>query len=105
MSELPSPQPSPACGGGGEQDAKTDRIAWRCRRGQLELDLLLGGFWAARRATLQPDETAAFERLLSLTDREIADRLQGGVACGDAGLAALVQCLRSFEAQKYQDQQ
>ncbi|MDP2254377.1 MAG: succinate dehydrogenase assembly factor 2, partial [Thiobacillus sp.] len=33
-------------------------MAWRCRRGLLELDLWLGGFWAAHRATLQPCETA-----------------------------------------------
>ena len=81
------------------------RIAWRCRRGLLELDLLLGGFWAARRATLQPHETAALERLLSLSDREIADRLQGAAPAGDADLEALVQRLRSHRAQHFQDRQ
>lgn len=69
----------------------------------LELDLLLGGFWAARRATLQPDETAAFERLLGLSDREIADRLQAGEPQSDAGLETLFDCLRRFEAQNIQD--
>jgi antitoxin CptB len=73
-----------------------DRIAWRCRRGLLELDLWLGGFWAAHRATLQPNETAALERLLTLSDMEIADRLQGRTPAGDADLAALVQCLQTF---------
>lgn len=80
-----------------------NRIAWRCRRGVLELDLLLGGFWAARRATLEPHETAAFERLLSLSDREIADRLQAGVPQGDAELETLFDCLRRFEAQNIQN--
>ncbi|OYW63024.1 MAG: succinate dehydrogenase assembly factor 2 [Hydrogenophilales bacterium 16-64-46] len=80
-----------------------DRIAWRCRRGLLELDLLLGGFWAARRATLQPHETAAFERLLSLSDREIADCLQAGAPQGDPELETLFDCLRRFEAQHIQD--
>jgi antitoxin CptB len=84
-------------------DAAGDRIAWRCRRGLLELDLVLGGFWAARRATLQPDETAAFERLLSLSDREIADCLQAGTPQGDAELETLFDCLRRFEAQNIQD--
>lgn len=60
----------------------------------LELDLLLGGFWAARRATLGPEETAAFERLLALSDLEIVDRLQGGQSSGDPAVDALVERLR-----------
>ena len=62
----------------------------------LELDMLLGGFWAAHRATLEPDETAALARLLSLTDMEIVDRLQGRLPAGDADLAALIQRLQHF---------
>ncbi|MDP1929712.1 MAG: succinate dehydrogenase assembly factor 2 [Thiobacillus sp.] len=73
-----------------------DRVAWRCRRGLLELDIWLGGFWDAHRATLQPDETAALERLLTLSDMEIADRLQGRLPAGDADLAALVKRLQTF---------
>jgi len=78
----------------------SDRLTWRCRRGLLEFDLWLGGFWAAHRATLQANETAALERLLSLSDMEIADRLQGRVPAGDAELAAIVQRLRTFQAAK-----
>jgi antitoxin CptB len=86
-------------------ESGSDRIAWRCRRGLLELDLWLGGFWTAQRATLGPDETAAFERLLSLSDMEITDRLQGRVPVGDADLEALLQGLRACRAQYFQDQQ
>jgi len=74
-----------------------ERIAWRCRRGLLELDLWLGGFWQAHRATLQADETAALERLLSLSDMDISDRLQGRVAVNDADLDTLIQRLRNFQ--------
>jgi succinate dehydrogenase flavin-adding protein (antitoxin of CptAB toxin-antitoxin module) len=74
-----------------------ERIAWRCRRGLLELDIWLGGFWAAHRATLHPNETAALEQLLMLSDMEIADRLQGRTpVTDDAGLAAIVQRLQLF---------
>ena len=66
----------------------------------LELDMLLGGFWAAHRATLEPDETAALARLLSLTDMEIVDRLQGRLPAGDADLAALIQRLQHFREAK-----
>jgi antitoxin CptB len=71
-------------------------MAWRCRRGLLELDLWLGGFWEAHRATLQPDEKAALERLLTLSDMEIVDRLQGRSPAGDADLEALVQRLQTY---------
>jgi antitoxin CptB len=71
-------------------------MAWRCRRGLLELDLWLGGFWQARRDTLGPSETAALERLLNLSDMEIVDLLQGRAPAGDADLAALVQRLQRF---------
>jgi len=73
-------------------------MAWRCRRGLLELDLWLGGFWAAHRDTLEPCEAAALERLLGLPDMEIIDRLQGRSPAGDAGLEALVQRLQHHRA-------
>jgi antitoxin CptB len=76
----------------------SDRLAWRCRRGLLELDLWLGGFLNAHRATLQPCETAALERLLALSDMEIIDRLHGRLAAGDADLAALVQRLQHYRS-------
>jgi antitoxin CptB len=73
-------------------------MAWRCRRGLLELDLWLGGFLQAQRATLQPCETAALERLLSLSDMDIVDRLQGRSPAGDAELAALIERLQKYRA-------
>jgi len=76
----------------------SDRLAWRCRRGLLELDLWLGGFLQAHRATLQPCETAALERLLGLSDMEILDRLQGRSPAGDADLVALIERLQKYQA-------
>ncbi|WP_296755811.1 succinate dehydrogenase assembly factor 2 [Thiobacillus sp.] len=73
-------------------------MAWRCRRGLLELDLWLGGFLQAHRATLQSCETAALERLLALSDMEIVDRLQGRSPAGDAALEALVERLQHYRA-------
>jgi antitoxin CptB len=73
-------------------------LGWRCRRGLLELDIWLGGFWGAHRATLQPDETAALERLLGLSDMEIMDRLHGRSPAGDPALEALVQRLQHYRA-------
>ena len=76
----------------------SDRIAWRCRRGLLELDLWLGGFWGAHRATLPSEELDALERLLDLPDMDIMDRLQGRSPAESPGLEALVQRLQQYRA-------
>ncbi|MHB1401479.1 MAG: FAD assembly factor SdhE [Thiobacillus sp.] len=83
----------------------SDAMTWRCRRGLLELDLWLGGFWAAHRATLQPCETAALERLLGLSDMEILDRLHDRSPAGDTGLEMLVQRLQDYRAATFLESQ
>ncbi|MHB1092430.1 FAD assembly factor SdhE [Thiobacillus sp.] len=83
----------------------SDALAWRCRRGLLELDLWLGGFLEAHRATLQPCEKVALEQLLGLSDMEIVDRLQGRSPANDAAQKALVQRLRSFWAATFLEPQ
>ena len=92
---MPSPQPSPTCGRGGECDVQTDRLAWRCRRGLLELDLWLGGFLSSSRATLKPDERNAFERLLAMPDMQIMDMLQGLAQAEDADMQSLIQRIQT----------
>jgi len=58
--------------------------------------MLLGGFWTAHRATLQPDETDALTRLLALSDMEIIDRLQDRTPADDAALETLIERLKNF---------
>jgi len=74
-----------------------DRLAWRCRRGLLELDLWLGGFWAVHRDTLPLEEKAAFERLLTWSDMEILDRLKSTAPDGDPVLDRLVQRIQDTQ--------
>lgn len=83
---------------GNEHDAQLDRLTWRCRRGLLELDLWLGGFLAASRATLQPDEMAAFERLLAMSDMHILDLLQNARPADNATMRAFVVRLQNYRA-------
>ena len=54
-----------------------DRLRWRCRRGQLELDLMLDGFLKQHYPKLSAPEQAAFERLLELPDTALQGYLQG----------------------------
>jgi antitoxin CptB len=51
------------------------RLRWRCRRGMLELDLLLQGFVDGHYALLDEGEQGLFIQLLELTDQELFDYL------------------------------
>jgi len=54
-----------------------ERLRWRCRRGQLELDLMLGSFLQGYYPALSASEQGAFERLLELPDAALQSYLQG----------------------------
>lgn len=54
-----------------------ERLRWRCRRGQLELDLMLGDFLQRRYLALPVSEQGTFERLLELPDTTLQSYLQG----------------------------
>lgn len=76
-------------------DVVAGRLAWRCRRGMKELDLLLLRYlrecWPAADATARQ----AFERLLELPDPVLADYLFGRLPAPDADMARLVEALRA----------
>jgi antitoxin CptB len=57
-----------------------DRIRWDCRRGMLELDLLLERFNRDHLPHLETKETAQFAELLCLPDPELFDLLMGRAA-------------------------
>ena len=54
-----------------------DRIRWHCRRGMLELDLVLNKFVERHFARLEPPKIAAFKALLARTDPELLDLVMG----------------------------
>jgi antitoxin CptB len=51
------------------------RLRWRCRRGMLELDLLLQGFLDNGYDGLTTAERTRFVRLLELHDQQLLDYL------------------------------
>jgi antitoxin CptB len=53
------------------------RLFWRCRRGMLELDLLLIGFLEHGYAQLDAADQALFERLLESQDQDLYGWLMG----------------------------
>lgn len=50
--------------------AEQRRLAWRCRRGMLELDIVLQRFVKTKFQDLTIDEFKVFDELLSLPDNE-----------------------------------
>jgi len=54
-----------------------DRLKWKCRRGLLELDLVLERFLQGEARTLSECEAAAFGELLDQPDNDLWDLVIG----------------------------
>jgi antitoxin CptB len=57
--------------------SELDRIRWRCRRGLLELDLVLARFVEQRLTGLSAAEIDAFKSLLQRSDNDLWDLVAG----------------------------
>ena len=68
---------------------------WQCRRGMLELDLLLNNFVDKKFETLTPQQKASFELLLSYPDQTLLDLLLGNSVSSDASISAIVQQIQT----------
>ena len=75
-----------------------DRLRWHCRRGMLELDLVLARFLDRQFSTLSPAQQSAFKTLLECSDNELWD-----LVCGraepvqpDADTRSVLQLLRTL---------
>jgi antitoxin CptB len=71
-----------------------DRIRWRCRRGMLELDLVLNAFLESHLAILEPHELEAFRALLERPDPELLDFVMGHAQPGAAEECQVIARLR-----------
>lgn len=71
------------------------RLAWHCRRGMLELDLILQRFLEQGLDKLSADELNAFDSLLSCTDPELYAWLMGQLDPEDNELKAIVTIIRN----------
>ncbi len=53
------------------------RLRWRCRRGLLELDIVLGRFVENRYPALNEQQRVSFDELLDLADNDLWDMVTG----------------------------
>jgi antitoxin CptB len=73
---------------------ETGRLAWRCRRGMKELDLVLTRYLRERWAAATLGERASFERILDLPDPLLAAYLTGRERSPDVDVQQLLDQMR-----------
>jgi len=74
------------------KESRTDvDYRWQCRRGMLELDLLLNNFVEKKAASLTRQQQIAFELLLSYPDQTLLDLLLGNTISSDESISAVVE--------------
>jgi antitoxin CptB len=74
--------------------SEADRIRWHCRRGMLELDLVLTAFLERHLDTLGPRGLATLRKLLELPDPELFDLVMGRGQAEGAAERELVALMR-----------
>lgn len=70
-------------------------IHWQCRRGMLELDLLLNNFVDNALDDLSETERTTLETLLSYPDQTLLDLLLGNTVSRDSRIAGLIDRIRA----------
>lgn len=75
------------------------RLQWSCRRGMLELDVLLGNFLNNVYPGLASADQELFVELLSYSDPELFDWLLGQAQPTDPGLMKIIDMIRNHAAQ------
>lgn len=58
-----------------------NRLRWQCRRGSLELELLLGRFLDRHGDRLQGEQLTSFKTLLDYTDNDLWDLIRARAEC------------------------
>jgi len=71
-------------------EKEIERLRWQCRRGMLELDLLLNRFLESAYADLSVQQRTDFVRLLGYQDQIIYDWLMSQAVPADPALRDLV---------------
>jgi len=72
-----------------------NRLRWQCRRGLLELDLVLERFLERHGDHLQGEHLACFKILLDYTDGDLWDLVRERAECSDARLAEVLGWMRN----------
>ncbi len=75
--------------------AELNHIRWNCRRGMLELDLVLARFLERHYAALGPSGRAAFGELLEMPDNDLWDLILGKLDSHNTSWQTVLALLRA----------
>ncbi len=75
--------------------SEADRVRWHCRRGLLELDLILARFMDRHYEGLDAEAQALFKELLERPDNDLLDWALGRSAPADRRYQRVVELLRA----------
>ena len=75
--------------------AELDKVRWHCRRGLLELDLILERFNRQHLAVLAPGQLEQFKELLALDDNHLLDLILGREVLEEERLHSMLQLLQA----------
>ncbi len=92
-SKIQNPQPS--FGTRSSLDPDVKRMRWRCRRGLLELDIVLGRFVEQHYANLEEDERRVFDAFLDMPDNSLWDMIGGKLEATLGEHQALLEKIRA----------
>jgi antitoxin CptB len=76
------------------EDRRMERLRWRCRRGLLELDVVLRNFLDQGYASLTLAEQEAFDKLLAVPDNVLWAYVQGSENPPEKELMKIVSKIR-----------
>jgi antitoxin CptB len=77
-------------------DAEQRRLAWRCRRGMLELDIILQQFVREQFVSLTLAEMQVFDDMLALPDNDFWEKIRDKTPVADANLQQVLIKLRAI---------
>ena len=72
-----------------------DRIRWHCRRGLLELDLVLATFVERHLDRLDAQQRDIVRELLAQPDNDLLDLVMGRTESADPRCAAILELMRA----------
>jgi antitoxin CptB len=78
--------------------ADYSELKWRCRRGMLELDILLNSYLDKNYNTMTQQQGAVFSEVLDYPDQVLLDLLLGGMRSTDQSVNAVVESIRQATA-------
>lgn len=81
-----------------DSENKLSKVRWRCRRGMLELDVMLQKFCDAVYTSLSPEKQQLFEDLLESADQDLQRWLVGTEPTSNPKFQDMILVIRHMHA-------